>query len=132
MSTYARDLGSNLNSVASSLRPAVIRTTTANGTGIDLLNSDGLCNVEVTAGAITDGTHTITVEESDDNSTFVAVTLQQTLTALTSATVAGTVQFATFNRTKRYVRAVTTVTGSPGTGGYYAVNIFEQKKVVGP
>ncbi len=129
MSTYARDFKSNLLSV-SSLVPAVLRTATANGAGVDMLLGDGLCNVEVVNGVITDGTHTITVEESTDNSTFTAVTLSQTLTALSSASVSGTVQYATFNRTKRYARAVVTVAGSPGTGGYYAVQLIEQKKTV--
>lgn len=130
MATRLHDLYSNAIS-GTSLGQGALKTTTANGTGVDLLQSEGLVTVVVANGAITDGTHTLSVEESTDNSTYTAVTLNESLAALTSSTTAGTIQFANFQRTKRYVRAVTTVTGSPGTGGYYSATFLAEKKFIG-
>jgi len=127
MSTQARDLKNNLLSAAS-LNPAA-RTATANGAAADMITGDGLCSITVFNGTITDGTHTITVQESDD-SAFTspsAVTLLDSLTALTSGVAAGTIQRAKFQRSKRYVRAVTTVAGAT-TGGVYGAFFDQQLK----
>lgn len=116
MSRYRADLNKDIAS-ATSLAPAV-RTTSANGTGVDLQNY-GACAIIWNVGTITDGTHTPTVEESDNNSTWTAVAaadLSGTLAALTS----NTNQEVGYTGLKRYVRAVTTITGSPSTGGAYA------------
>jgi hypothetical protein len=130
MSMFFHDPKTNLV-VAASINPAVIITTTQTGTGVDLLNGDGLCSVEVTAGAITDGTHTISVQESADNSTFSTITIpDDSAIVLSSTTTAGSVQYVSFQRTLRYVRVVSTVTGSPGTGGYYSANVMEQLKYI--
>lgn len=102
--------------VQTSLAPAA-RTATANGSGVDL---SGFHSTEVAfvVGTITDGTHTPSVQESDDNSTFTAVAaadLIGTLAALASSTN----QRVGYRGTKRYLRAVSTVSGAT-TGGVYA------------
>jgi len=109
-------------STAISLAPAV-RTTTANGTGVDLANFAG-ATVVVVAGTITDGTHTLKIQESDDNSTFTDVAAADqvgTFTALTSSAGGSATQEVDYIGTKRYIRAVTTITGSPSTGGAYSI-----------
>jgi hypothetical protein len=126
--TFIRDLPNNLVSGAS-LNPAA-RTATASGTGVDLIEGDGLCFAVVYSGTTTDGTHTYSVEESSDNSTFSAVTPIDSLTAVTSATTAGNLQVVKFQRTLRYCRVKVTVTGSPGTGSVSGAWIGQQKKSV--
>lgn len=131
MATYLHDLENNTVS-GTSLAVGAAKTTTTNGSVIDMLQADSLVNVQVVNGVITDGTHTITVEESTvTNTGFTAVTLNQDLDALTSSSTAGTVQFANFQRSKRYVRAVTTVQTAT-SGGYYSVFFLGQKKFVAP
>jgi len=101
---------------ATSLAPAA-RTATANGTGVDLQNYQR-CAVVFNVGAITDGTHTPKLQESDDNSTFTDVAAADqsgTLAALT----ANTNQEVGYLGSKRYIRAVSTVSGAT-TGGVYA------------
>lgn len=130
MSTYINDLASNTTR-GTSLGEGVAKTATANGTGVDMVHADGLCHVMVVNGVVTDGVHTITVQESDDNTTFTAVTLNQSLSALSSNSTAGAIQFANFSRSKRYVRGVTTVANG-SSGGYYSVHFLGQTKFVVP
>lgn len=110
-----RDIHNDM-SVANSLAPAA-RTATANGTGIDLQGYRA-CAVVFVVGTITDGTHTPKLQESDDNSTFsdvAAADQSGTLAALASSTN----QEVSYIGTKRYIRAVSTVSGAT-TGGVYA------------
>lgn len=127
MSTYLHDLQTNATAGVS-LAPAV-RTTSANGTGVDLIQADSLCTVVVLAGTITDGTSTIAVEESTNDSAYTSVTLLESLTALT-ATTTPQIQFASFQRTKRYCRAVVTCS-TITSGGVFGVAILEQTKFIG-
>lgn len=113
---YRADLNKEV-ATATSLAPAA-RTSTANGTGVDLQNY-GSAMVVWNVGAITDGTHTPSIQESDDNSTFTAVAAAD-LSGTAVALVASTNQEIGYTGTKRYIRAVTTITGSPSTGGVYA------------
>jgi hypothetical protein len=101
------------NNVAakSSIVPAV-RNSTVNGTGIDLANRD-MAIVVFHSGALTDGTHTPKVQESDDNSTFTDVAAadqEGTLAAIT----ANAVQWVGYKGKKRYIRAVVTSSGTTG------------------
>ena len=123
MSSWWKDLK---NSIVGgiSLRPAA-RTSTGNGSGVDLLTGDGGSCAIIQAGTITDGTHTVTVEESNDNSTYTAVSGADSK-ALAAAD-SDTVTLLNFTRTKRYVRAVTTVAGAT-TGGLYGVAVHAMKK----
>lgn len=114
-----RDLKSNISEVTS-LAPAA-RTATANGTGVDL-KGFGSAEVLFVPGTITDGTHTPSVMESDDNSTYTAVAaadLDGTLAALASTTN----QVVGYKGSKRYIRATSTVAGAT-TGGVYAAVVI--------
>lgn len=125
MSTYARDLDSNMLD-GQSFTPAS-RSATANGTGIDMSSGDGLVNALVNVGAFSGGsspTLIVTIEESTDNSTFTSIS------GATSATYSSAgIEWLSFNRTKRYVRAVATIAGGP-TGIVFTVSIHQQKKQV--
>lgn len=117
-----RDLENRL-SVAQSLAPAA-RTASANGTGVDLANYDGAV-VIFTTGAITDGTHTVEVQESADNTTFTAVADADLIGSEPAIGVAddNVIYEIGYIGTKRYLRAAVTVAGAT-TGGVYAINVI--------
>lgn len=101
---------------------------TVNGTGVDMQGTGNFFRTAmllVIAGAITDGTHTFKLQESDDNSTFTdvaAADLQGTLTAVTTANQ-NSVQRQSYVGSKRYLRGVVT-TASATTGGNAAAVIL--------
>ena len=102
-----------------------VTAATANGTAVDLMGYQGaLCTVEIVAW--TDGTHVFTLEDSDDNSTFAdaAARVDGTLPTITSAATNGKAYAYTYNGTKRYLRWMVTVSGSPSTGCNYAAQIW--------
>jgi len=108
-----RDLNDQVD-VALSLVPAARVNGTLNGTGVDLRGYDSAMLV-VSFGAYTDGTHTPSLQHSDDNSSFATVTaaeLTAAFTAVSSAGGANSVQRVGYLGSKRYVRAVLTVTGA--------------------
>jgi hypothetical protein len=114
-----RDIESKID-VNNSLAPAA-RTATANGTGIDLLGYNSAA-VAFVVGTITDGTHTPKLQESDDDSTYTDVASGDqsgTLAALASDTN----QKVGYKGTKRYIRAVSTVSGAT-TGGVYSAVVI--------
>lgn len=102
--------------IKNSLAPAA-RTASANGSGVDLANFAS-ATVAFVVGTITDGTHTPSVEESDDNTTFTAVAAADLIGSL-AALASDTNQRVGYRGSKRYVRAVSTVAGAT-TGGVYA------------
>lgn len=102
--------------VQNSLAPAA-RTASANGSGVDLANFASATVVFV-VGTITDGTHTPSVEESDDNTAFTAVAAADLIGSI-SALASNTNQRVGYRGTKRHLRAVVTVAGAT-TGGVYA------------
>lgn len=110
-----------------SLAPA-LRAATANGTAVDRAEDTSMFQaalVIVDCGVVTDGTHTIEVQESADNSSWAAVAtadLQGTEPAMTSS-VDDQIFEIGYLGTKRYLRVITTVTGSPSTGGIYGATI---------
>jgi hypothetical protein len=117
----------NHSRAMASLHPAA-RTATANGTGVDRLQGRVYYRsamVMVHTGAITDGTHTISVEDSADNTTFAAVAdefLQGTEPALGSADD-NEVHEIGYTGSKRYLRVTATVSGAT-TGGIYAAAVL--------
>lgn len=124
MSTYINDLK---NSVVAdtSIAPATITSTTTGG-AVDLGECDGGSTAVVVAGTMTDGTHTLTFTESDTSGgTYTAVPKADTQ-VLTSADSGNTV-LVNFTRSKRFVKAVSTV-GSATTGGVYGVALLAMKK----
>lgn len=98
---------------ATSVAP-LLRTTTISGTGVDLANAGGNA-VFFQVGALTDGTHTPKLQESSDNSTYTDVAAADQVGTL-AALAANTNQKVSYIGSKRYIRAVITVTGSPATG----------------
>lgn len=103
-----------------SLAPATY-TASANGSSVSLAGYES-ATVVFSAGSITDGTHTPSLEFSDDyGSTWTAISnsdLVGSLSALSSNEVqaAGWIGFAT------NLRAVTTVAGAT-SGGVYGASI---------
>lgn len=118
----------NHSRTLASLNPAA-HTATTNGTSVDRLQGRVVYRsamVIVQTGAITDGTHTITVEDSDDNSTFAAVAdgfLQGTEPALGIADD-NEIHEIGYTGSKRYLRVVTTVSGATSGGIYGAVVVL--------
>lgn len=105
--------------------PIALRTNgTANGTTVDKADltggADGFTSalLVVLAGTITDGTHTVIVQDSDDGSAWGAAAtgdVQGPAATLTSAN-SNTVAELGYTGGKRYVRASVTTTGAT-TGG---------------
>lgn len=108
-----RDLKSNVDA-ASSLVP-LLKTASANGTGVDLKGYDSAM-VLFHCGANTDGTHTPSVEESDSSGSGYTAVAAADLQGSLVAMVANSVQRVGYIGAKRYIRAVMTITGSPATG----------------
>ena len=109
------------------------RTATANGTAVDRKLSGASGSSEwhssatllVHAGAITDGTHAITVQVSNDNSSWGAAAagdLQGSLPTIDSDDDNALYEIG-YTGTARYLRAVTTVSGA-STGGVYGAVIL--------
>lgn len=123
-----RDLYDRLSAVVA-LAPGAKVIATTNGTAVDLLsvnNGNNSCMFSVVAGQITDGTHTFSLQDSPDNSTWTNVAapyIQGAGQSFTSATASGAVvklgYLGNANGNSRYVRLVSTVT-SATTGGYYS------------
>lgn len=118
----------NRVSVFTALNPQAGRTASANGTGVDLLTNNGSNSVvfAVTAGVITDGTHTFKLQDSPDNTTFTdvpALYVQNFGANFTSSTTTGAcVKMGYLGNTNggyRYVRLVATV-ATATTGGFYS------------
>ena len=93
--------------------------TTVLGTAINLCGYQGAVAV-LALGAWTDGTHTFSLDHSDDNSTFVACTREITATppVVNSAAADGKVYLIHYNGAKTYVRWSDTVVA--GTSGMTA------------
>jgi hypothetical protein len=101
------------------------RTTSANGVTIDLTAFNGGVDgitFAAHAVAITDGTHTFSLADSPDSSTWTAVAAPfvqaPASPVFNSSTTAGTVIKLGYLGIQRYVRLVSTVTGA-STGGTY-------------
>jgi len=125
-----RQLSSRL-SIEQSLTPAA-RTANTTGTGVDLAGFHSAA-VYIITGAITDGTHTFEVQESDDNTTFTAVAdsdLHGTEPAV-GATDDNKVYEIGYKGKKRYIRVSVTVT-SATTGGVYGAFVVRGRPYSAP
>lgn len=115
--------------VGLSLAPAARNTaTTVNGTAVDMAGSGNFFRNAlfiVVVGTVTDGTHTITFQGSDDGATgwanLDASAMQGSVPVLAPANSNKTYRVAWDGGNKRYVRAVATVGGTPTTGAVYGV-----------
>lgn len=106
-------------SAAASLGPAA-RTADATGTGVDLAGFERAL-ILIASGTITDGTHTVEIQESDDNTTFTAVAdadLDGTEAAINDDEI---VELGYLGN-KRYIRVFVDVAGAT-TGGVYSATV---------
>lgn len=113
-----RDLVNDIG-VARGISPAVY-TATTNGQSIDLRGFDSVA-FTVATGTVTDGSYTVTLEESDDNTTFTAVPAADyliTSSVAIAATDDNVVRRFGYRGTKRYVRPVLTATGAVSGGAF--------------
>ena len=85
-------------------------TATINGLGVDFQGFEGSA-VVFSVGTVTDGTHTPTIEESDDNSTWANVASADQEGAL-SDLASDTNQRVGYKGAKRYLRSVLTISGA--------------------
>lgn len=101
-------------------------TAVTNGTGVDLYQGGAgdyrTALFVVQAGAITDGTHVVTLEHSDDNTTWSAAPDLGTASFATADSNA--VKDLGYNGQKRYVRCVLTATGATTGGVFSAVAVL--------
>ncbi|WP_392967178.1 hypothetical protein [Streptomyces sp. LN245] len=106
----------------------VARTASANGTGVDRVGGGAMYQdaaIIVHTGTITDGTHAIDVQESDDNTTFTSVAaaeLQGTEPSIGAADD-NKMYVVGYKGTKRYLRAVVTASGTT-SGGIYGASVL--------
>lgn len=140
MAAVGRDLAANVDVVASLVPKA--QTATGTGTAVSLAGYDSAMAV-INYGAYTDGTHTPTIQHSDDSGTTwadagtdSALTYWGTLSAITpftsAATGSGLTQRVGFNSNiKGTVRVLNTVTAGT-TGALIGANIVRSNPNLGP
>ena len=124
--------------LVNSLDPAVTlapaaKTASANGTGVDLANYDAAM-VHIQAGTWTEGSHTFEVQDSDDNVTFAAVAdayLDGAEPVVSSGGTASQIYKIGYKGIRRYLRVITTVTGTT-TGAVYGASVLRGKPRVKP
>lgn len=117
--------------VAMTLPPAARSAAGAvNGNAVDIGQGGNFFRnilFQVLVGVITDGTHTITFQGSDDGTTGWAALdasgIQGTVPVLGTAQSGKVYRVAWDGDNKRFLRAVATVGGTPTTGGLYAVAV---------
>lgn len=125
------DLYSNVQALVSLTIAA--RTATATGTAVDLARNGSAFQsalVIVQTGTITDGTHTVSVEHSDDNSSWSAAAasdLQGTAPAIVAAND-DTFYELGYLGGKRYIRVKSTVSGASSGGTYGALIVLGDPK----
>jgi hypothetical protein len=113
--------------VKQSLVPAA-RTASADGTAVDRAEDSSMFQdalVVVACGTITDGTHTIEVQDSPDNSDWTAVAdefLQGTEPAIAAANDDATFEIG-YLGDQRYLRVIVTAAGTT-TGGVYGAAVI--------
>jgi hypothetical protein len=108
-----QDLKNNIEP-ALSLNPAA-RTSSTNGSAVDLQGYESAL-VLVHCGALTDGTHTPSVEHSDASGSGYAAVAAADLVGTLAACTANAIQAVSYIGAKRYIRVVLTVAGAPSTG----------------
>jgi hypothetical protein len=119
----------NVALTKSTILPAAARTASTTGTAVDRMTDEGgfrSALVVVHAGVVTDGTHTVEVQDSPNGSDWTAVAnefLQGSEPALTSANDERIHEIG-YTGHQRYLRAVITASGSPATGAVYSAVIL--------
>jgi len=106
--------------------PPLLRTAGSNGSAVDCSEAYRVA-IFVQVGAITDGTHTIKIQESDSSgSGFADVAAGDQLGSFVTL-VANTNQVVSYIGSKRYLRAVNASSGSTG-GNFGVVMVFSELK----
>lgn len=109
-----------INSTTSSSTIDTQSTTNGNG--------DGYVNVRVEQGATTgSGTLTVSIQESDDDSTYADIPTNSAYTSTCTLSTAtdNTVQYIRGQRSKRYVKIKYTLSGTNSTAG---INTFYMER----
>jgi len=124
--------------LVSALAVCLSRTATAQGTGVDLLDYEGTATVVLDAGAATAGsspTLEVTLDESDDNSTWTAVPAAAYAegTNFTQVTTTAGVQIRHFNvsERKRYLRGNWVIGGTSNPAFPFGLAFIGRKKYSG-
>jgi hypothetical protein len=120
MRTFSRDF-----KPVTALAPA-LRTASATGGSIDRLGFEALTFL-VSAGAWTNGTHTLVAEHSIDNTTWETIPADQlvgTLPVIGAAPAADKITSVGYSGDARYVRVKSNVTGSPATGAVVGMAVL--------
>lgn len=104
--TYSTTLGRALRQRPATLHASAARTATGSGTGVELGDSGALIlTLDVTDASGTTPSMTVSVETSEDNSTW------RTLGSFTAKTAAGA-ERKSFPGVDQYARATWTITGT--------------------
>ncbi|MGW1246924.1 hypothetical protein [Streptomyces sp. NPDC002535] len=103
------------------------RTSSANGTGVDRAAGGAMFQdalVIVHTGTITDGTHAVDIQESDDNSNFTSVAASELQGAEPSIVAADDNKLFVvgYKGLKRYLRVAVTASGTT-SGGVYGASV---------
>lgn len=113
-----------------SLSPAANTNANTNGAGLDFVNGEQRCNVLIHAGTLlTNTVYYVTIQESSDNSTWTSPT-DTTNTNTGNLNTSNSLTILSFQRGKRYVRGVLTISGT-GAGGQFGIVFAEQKNDTG-
>ena len=111
------------------LLPAVSRASTTNGTGVDLVDYEGVAAVYLDAAAAGGGTADFKLQESDDNSSWADVAAADIVGgAFTQVTTGGAslqTRYINISDRKRYIRGVVTIVTGPSVAGF---ELVAQKK----
>jgi len=107
-------------------KPLAITATTTTA-GVDMVDTDGPACMAVSAGVVTDGGYTITVEESETSGgTYTALALNAVMPELIT-TNDDQIHLRTFVRSKRFVRAVITES-TASVGMVIAITFIARRK----
>ncbi|MGW9371191.1 hypothetical protein ACWGVR_14410 [Streptomyces xanthophaeus] len=119
----------NVALAKSTILPAAAKTTTTSGTAVDRMTDTGgfrSALILIHTGVVTDGTHTVEVQDSPNGSDWTAVAdayLQGAEPAITSSNDERIHEIGYVGH-QRYLRVVVTVSGTPSTGGLYSAVIL--------
>lgn len=109
------------------------RTATTNGTGVDRVGGGAMYQdaaIIVHTGTITDGTHAVDVQESDDNSVWGSVAAAELQGAEPSigAPDDNKLYVIGYKGTKRYLRVAITASGTTSGGTYGATVLLSNPR----
>lgn len=121
-----RDMKNNVD-VVKSIDPATYNSDQT-GAGVDL-RGFGSSMAAIQSGALTDGTHTPKLQESDDDATYADVAAADLEGAFANI-AADAVQRVGYKGAKRYVRVFVTSSGT--TGAIYSALIARGLPVIAP